>query len=194
LQPVTEDQLISGIKSGNESAFRELVETYQKQVFNTCNALIHNTHDADDLSQEVFIEVFRSVNRFRGDARLSTWIYRIAVNKALNHIRRQKRRKWLQPIEEFFDYTEKPRSIDYDGATASSDMENQQLAQQLHTAIDSLGENQRTAFLLSKYEELPHRQIAEVMQTTLPAVESLIHRARLNLQKKLIHYYKKNEL
>jgi RNA polymerase sigma factor (sigma-70 family) len=104
LQTVTENQLINGIQSGDESAFRELVEAFQKQVFNTCNAIVHNTHDADDLSQEVFIEVFRSAGSFRGDSKLSTWIYRIAVNKALNHIRHLKRRNWLQSLEDFFHH------------------------------------------------------------------------------------------
>ena len=96
---MTENQLINGIQSGDESAFRELVEAFQKQVFNTCNSIVHNTHDADDLSQEVFIEVFRSAGSFRGDSKLSTWIYRIAVNKALNHIRYLKRRNWLQSLD-----------------------------------------------------------------------------------------------
>lgn len=193
MQSVTKDQLISGIKSGDESAFRELVETFQKQVFNTCNALVHNTHDADDLSQEVFIEVFRSAGNFRGNSKLSTWIYRIAVNKSLNHIRQLKRRNWLQSFEDFFIKKCPQYSAD-DISLPSETIMNSQLASQLHKAIDSLAENQRTAFLLNKYEELSYRQIAEVMQTTVPAVESLIHRAKLNLQKKLYNAYKKNEL
>jgi RNA polymerase sigma-70 factor, ECF subfamily len=193
LQSVTEDQLISGIKSGDESAFRELVETFQKQVFNNCNALVHNTHDADDLSQEVFIEVFRSAGNFRGDSKLSTWVYRIAVNKSLNHIRQLKRRNWLHLFEDFFT-TKSPQHSADDSSLPSEAIENSQRASQLHQAIDSLAENQRTAFLLNKYEELSYRQIAEVMQTTVPAVESLIHRAKSNLQKKLFNAYKKNEL
>lgn len=190
---MTEDQLINGIQSGDESTFRELVETFQKQVFNTCNAIVHNTHDADDLSQEVFIEVFRSSGSFRGDSKLSTWIYRIAVNKALNHIRHLKRRNWLQSLEDFFT-TKSTQHLTDEFSLPSEGIESSQRASQLHQAIDSLAENQRTAFLLSKYEELSYRQVAEVMQTTVPAVESLIHRAKLNLQKKLFNAYKKNEL
>jgi RNA polymerase sigma-70 factor, ECF subfamily len=193
LQTVTENQLINGIQSGDESAFRELVEAFQKQVFNTCNAIVHNTHDADDLSQEVFIEVFRSAGSFRGDSKLSTWIYRIAVNKALNHIRHLKRRNWLQSLEDFFT-TKSPQHFTEYYSLPSEGIENSQRASQLHQAIDTLSENQRTAFLLSKYEELSYLQVAEIMQTTVPAVESLIHRAKLNLQKKLFNAYKKNEL
>jgi len=189
---VTEEQLINGLKDGNESAFRQIVELYQKQVFNTCNSFVHNQQDADDLTQEVFIEVFRSANRFRGDSKLSTWIYRIAVNKSLNYLRLKKRRKWLQPIEDLFDLSQKMKPSTDKGSNPSENIENQQLAMRLHKAIDSLSENQRTAFLLSKYEELSYQQIAEVMQTSLPAIESLIHRAKLNLQKILYNDYKKN--
>lgn len=189
---MTEEQLINGLKDGNESAFRQIVELYQKQVFNTCNSFVHNQQDADDLTQEVFIEVFRSANRFRGDSKLSTWIYRIAVNKSLNYLRLKKRRKWLQPIEDLFDLSQKMKPATDKGSNPSENIENQQLAMRLHKAIDSLSENQRTAFLLSKYEELSYQQIAEVMQTSLPAIESLIHRAKLNLQKILYNDYKKN--
>lgn len=193
MHSVTQDQLIRGIKSGDESAFRELVETFQKQVFNTCNAIVHNPHDADDLSQEVFIEVFRSAGSFRGDSKLSTWFYRIAVNKALNHVRQMKRRNWLQSLEDFFT-TKNPQNLADEFSLPSEGIESSQRSSHLHQAINSLAENQRTAFLLSKYEELSYLQVAEVMQTTVPAVESLIHRAKINLQKKLFNAYKKNEL
>lgn len=189
---MTEEQLINGLKGGNESAFRQIVELFQKQAFNTCNSFVHNQQDADDLTQEVFIEVFRSANRFRGDSKLSTWIYRIAVNKSLNYLRLKKRRKWLQPIEDLFDLSQKMKPATDKGSNPSENIENQQLSIRLHKAIDSLSENQRTAFLLSKYEELSYQQIAEVMQTSLPAIESLIHRAKLNLQKILYNDYKKN--
>jgi RNA polymerase sigma factor (sigma-70 family) len=78
---VTEEDLVKGLQTADEVAFRRLVDTYQKQVFNTCQSLVHNPTDADDLTQEVFIEIYRSVKNFRGSAKLSTWIYRIAVNK-----------------------------------------------------------------------------------------------------------------
>jgi RNA polymerase sigma-70 factor, ECF subfamily len=189
---VNEENLIKGIQSGNDEAFRQLIDTYQKQVFNTCNAIVHNAVDADDLAQDVFIEIFRSAKNYRGESRLSTWIYRIAVNKALNHIRRRKRKDWLNFFGDSGTGTSKKEELFSDGTLASDGMESRQRSQRLHQAIDSLAENQRTAFLLNKYEELSYLQIAEVMSTSVPAVESLIHRAKANLQKKLWNEYKKN--
>lgn len=191
---MNEENLIKGIQSGNDEAFRQLIDTFQKQVFNTCNAIVHNTEDADDLAQDVFIEIFRSAKNYRGESRLSTWIYRIAVNKALNHIRRRKRKEWLNFFGDSESGTSKKEELFSDGTLASDVMENRQRSQRLHQAIDSLAENQRTAFLLNKYEDLSYQQIAEVMSTSVPAVESLIHRAKTNLQKKLWNEYKKNTL
>ncbi len=191
---MNEENLIKGIQSGNDEAFRQLIDTFQKQVFNTCNAIVHNTGDADDLAQDVFIEIFRSAKNYRGESRLSTWIYRIAVNKALNHIRRRKRKDWLNFFADTGTGTSNKEELFSDGTLASDRMENRQRSQRLHQAIDSLGENQRTAFLLNKYEDLAYQQIAEIMGTSVPAVESLIHRAKTNLQKKLWNEYKKNTI
>jgi RNA polymerase sigma-70 factor, ECF subfamily len=190
---VTEENLIRGLQAGEEDAFRLLTDTWQKQVFNTCYSIVHNREDADDLTQDVFIEVFRSAGKFRGDARLSTWLYRMAVNKSLNLIRSRKNRRWLRFFEDQPSVGEAATRIS-SGKLASDDLEQEQLSGRLHQAIDSLAENQRIAFLLNKYEELPYQQIAEVMGTSLSAVESLIHRAKNNLQKKLWEAYKKNSL
>jgi RNA polymerase sigma-70 factor, ECF subfamily len=191
---VNEENLIKGIQSGNDEAFRQLIDTFQKQVFNTCNSIVHNTRDADDLTQDVFIEIFRSSKKYRGESRLSTWIYRIAVNKALNHIRGRKRKDWLNFFGVSETGTSKKEDLFSDGSLASDGMENRQRSQRLHQAIDSLAENQRTAFLLNKFEDLSYLQIAEIMSTSVPAVESLIHRAKINLQKKLYNEYKKNAI
>ena len=191
---MNEENLIKGIQLGNDEAFRQLTDTFQKQVFNTCNAIVHNTGDADDLTQDVFIEIFRSAKKYRGESRLSTWIYRIAVNKSLNHIRRRKRKEWLNFFGDAGMGTSKKEELFSDGTIASDGMENRQRSQRIHQAIDSLAENQRTAFLLNKYEDLSYLQIAEIMSTSVPAVESLIHRAKTNLQKKLWNEYKKNIL
>jgi RNA polymerase sigma-70 factor (ECF subfamily) len=91
---MSETEIIKRLQQGDEQAFRQLVENYQKQVVNTCYGLVHSTEDAEDIAQDVFIEVFRSIQNFRADAKLSTWIYRISVNRSLNFIRDNKRRKW----------------------------------------------------------------------------------------------------
>lgn len=187
---MTETEIIEKLKTGNEPAFRELVETYKKQVINTCFGMVHNIEDAEDIAQDVFIEVFRSVGNFRADAKISTWLYRIAVNRSLNFIRDNKRRKWFHS----FDDIVKEKNIQLQNQASENpgiDLENIQRATILHEAISSLPENQKTAFSLNKYEDLSYKEIAEIMEISVSSVESLIHRAKVGLQKKLYHCYKK---
>lgn len=188
-----ETEIINKLKHGDEYAFKQLVESYQKLVVNTCLGLVHNLEDAEDIAQDVFIEVFRSVDKFRADSKLSTWLYRIAVNRSLNFIRDNKRRKWFWSFE---DVAENKNSLLGNITTSTSEspeyeMENNQRGHLLHQAIDSLPKSQRVAFTLNKYEDLSYNEISEIMDLSKSSVESLIHRAKINLQKKLYTCYKK---
>ena len=189
---MTEQEIIRKLQQGNETAFKELVEKYQKQVVNTCYGIVHNYDDADDVAQEVFIEVFRSVGKFRSDSKLSTWLYRIAVNRSLNYIRDNRKRRWFKSFEETVrEKNEALLTLAAKPKTPEEDLENTQRAMLLHEAVDSLPENQRAAFTLNKYEDLSYKEISEVMNLSMASVESLIHRAKKNLQKKLYVCYKK---
>lgn len=190
---VDKGQIIKDLQERQESAFRQLVENYQKMVVNTCVGFVHNLEDAEDISQEVFIEVYNSIHKFRSDSKLSTWIYRIAVNKSLNYIRDNKRNKWLQNIEQVFSGNkETPEKLVAEGSGQPGfDLENSQRAKMLHEAIEGLPENQKVAFTLNKYEELSYQMISNIMEVSVSSVESLIHRAKKNLQKKLYTCYKK---
>jgi RNA polymerase sigma-70 factor, ECF subfamily len=188
-----EADIIAKLKEGNEKAFREFVEKYRQMVVNTCFGLLHNDEDAEDVSQEVFIEVFRSVKNFRYGSKVSTWLYRIAVNRSLNFIRNNRKHRWFRSFDEEvrlkMDFLMQTASI-YEG-NPEYDLENEQRSVLIHEAIDSLPKNQRVAFTLSKYEDLTQKEIAEVMKLSVASVESLIHRAKKNLQKKLYIWYKK---
>jgi RNA polymerase sigma-70 factor (ECF subfamily) len=187
---MAETEILEKLRQGSEPAFRELVETYKKQVINTCFGMVHNIEDAEDIAQDVFIEVFRSVGNFRADAKISTWLYRIAVNRSLNHIRDNKRRKWFQSFDDVVK--EKNQQLNhYASENPGTELENLQRATILHEAISSLPENQKTAFSLNKYEDLSYKEIADIMNITVASVESLIHRAKVGLQKKLYICYKK---
>ena len=100
------EEIISGLVQGDNQAFRSLVDQFQVPVLNICLGVVHNRQDAEDLAQEVFAEVFRSVKNFRGDSGLSTWIYRIAVNKSINFTRKQKRWKFLAPLDKILPGSE----------------------------------------------------------------------------------------
>ena len=190
---MSETDIILKLKKGDEQAFKQLVDNYQKMVVNTCFSVVHSTHDAEDIAQEVFIEVFRSIHKFRADAKISTWLYRIAVNRSLNFIRNNKKSRWFQSFDD--SVHTKNREL-HNIQTSSTDnpefqLENKQRTILLHEAIDSLAQNQKVAFTLSKYEELSYQEISEVMDLSISSIESLLHRAKKNLQKKLYKCYKK---
>lgn len=188
---MSDKELIAKIRQGDERAFRSLVEKHQGQVINTCYGFLRNKEDAEDIAQDVFIEVFRSVGSFRGDAKLSTWLYRIAVNKSLNHLQKHKYKKWINSIQSSFLGEDKEYQIK-DDRNPQSHYEDHEREIILHNAIDGLAENQKIAFTLHKYDGLSYKETAEVMGTSLSSVESLIHRAKQNLKKRLFNYYKNN--
>jgi len=189
---MNETEIIAGLKQGNEAAFKELVDSHRQIVVNTCFGLLHNISDAEDVAQEVFIDVFRSVDKFRADSKISTWLYRIAVNRSFNFIRDNKKRKFHSYNELSESKKELLNQQVQEGAdTPESDMENNQRKIILHEAVDALPQNQRVAFTLNKYEDLSYKEISDVMNLSVSSVESLIHRAKKNLQKKLYHCFKK---
>ena len=185
--------MIQKLAEGNESAFKQLVTDYQQMVVNTCYSIVHDRHDAEDVAQEVFIEVFRSVHNFRADAKISTWLYRISINRSLNFIRDNKKLKWFQS---FGDAVQNRLGELGNITTSNTDLpeyeiENKQRTALLHEAINQLPENQKVAFSLSKYEDLSYQEISEIMNLSVSSIESLLHRAKKNLQKKLHKCYQK---
>lgn len=164
-----------------------LVEQYQQMVFRTCMGFLHNKDDADDLTQDIFIQAYQSLSRFKGEAAFSTWLYRIAVNASLNKVRKSSKNLILQRIDAFFG-TEKSGEAPFLPSDAE-DPENilirQEHVEWVRRALDSLPENQRTAIVLSKYDDLSQKEIAEIMKTSQGAVEALLQRAKKNLREKL---------
>jgi len=191
---ITENELIAGLKNGDQEAFRILVERFRKKVISTCMGFVHSEADADDTAQEVFIEVFTSINNFRGDSSLSTWIYRIAVNKSLNFVRSAGRRKLLSLFDSLLSDDNLSANEPLSGRESCPDdgLKKSDQSRALQQAVDRLATNQRTAFILRSYDDLSYEEIAEVMKTTVSAVESLIFRAKQNMQKSLYGFYKKN--
>ncbi|WP_232319799.1 RNA polymerase sigma factor [Prosthecochloris sp. HL-130-GSB] len=174
-----------------EETFSDLVAEHQSMVINTCYRFVLNKEDAEDIAQEVFIEAYRSLENFRGDAKISTWLYRIAVTKSLDFLRRKKRKKRFSSLKRVIGRNDPIQEISLpDHDTPDETMLEQERLTVLENALESLPDNQKTAFLLSKYDGYGNQEIAEIMATTVPAVESLIHRAKKNLQKKLEKHYR----
>lgn len=180
-----EKELINLLQEKDENAFNILVNKYQGLVFNTCMGFVHSKDDANDLSQEVFIEVFRSASKFRGDSKISTWLYRISVNKSLNFIRSQKRNSLIKSIDSFFSDRKNHELEISDDNSQQSDykLHEEDSKKLLKAAFESIPENHRIAFILNKYEELSYKEISEIMDVPLTSVESWIHRAKKGLQK-----------
>lgn len=189
---MTDQEIIQGILRRDETVFRELVDSYQQQVIRTCYGLVHDEQDARDLAQEVFIEIIHSAGEFRGNAKLSSWIYRISINKSLNHLKRQNRRHLMERIglRSAADGRETVKNCDIPACEgADSSLEQKEMKQALHQAINALPVNQRIAFTMHKYEDCSYKEIAEVMNVSVASVESLMHRAKENLQRILSDYY-----
>ena len=189
---MNELELIQQLRAGDEQAFKSLVTNYQDLVFNTALGIVQNSEDAEDVAQEVFIQVYRSIDQFKGDARLSTWIYRITTTKALDHIRSRKRKKRFAFITSLFgpndELVHEPVDFQHPGVA----LDRKEQAALLFQMIAQLPENQKVAFTLHKTEELSYQEIADVMQLSVSAVESLLFRARQNLRKLLEKYYQQN--
>ncbi len=188
-----EDYFIKSLKEGNQQAYGQLLDEYQQKVFSTCISFIPNQEDAEDIAQEVFIEVFNSVAKFKGDAKLSTWIYRISVNKCLAFIRKKKTKKrfgFMQsilgndmPIDRSSYFTE----FNHPGVQ----LENKEKSEILFAAINTLPEAQRIVYTLNKIDDLSYKEVGEITNKSISSIESLLFRAKKNLRELLWDYYKK---
>ncbi len=187
---MTDQELIEGILRRDRKAFQYLVNNYQKQVIKTACYFVGNMEDAEDLSQEIFLDIIHSMDSFKKSSSLSTWIYRITVNKSLNMVKRHKRRGMMLRIESLFKTPDgRETGMTPEPHVSPADFEHKEKCELLQAAIGRLPENQRIAFVLNKFDDQTYKQIAEIMKIGLPAVESLIHRAKANMQKHLIIHF-----
>ncbi|RRB02937.1 RNA polymerase sigma factor [Larkinella rosea] len=185
-----ESELIAALKAGRESAFRMLVETYQDKVYHIALVIVQQPQEAEDIAQEVFIEVYQTVRQFREEARLTTWLYRITTSKALAHHRKRKAQKRFSILTSLFGLNNEVLHHPPDFHHPGVSLEQNEEMKMLFKAIDKLADTQKVAFILHYIDEQSHREIAEVMEVSVSAVESLLHRAKQNLRKQLTPYYK----
>lgn len=187
------DDLLLPLKEGLPGAFASLVERRKDRIYSICFHYLKDSHDADDATQDVFMKVHQSVSGFREDATLDTWLYRIAVTTSLDHLRRRKRKtpwKFTFSVGSEAARTEekaedRPAWDQVELFHPGLALEEKERAQALYAAIDSLPENQRTAVILHYIQGLKYQEISEIMATSFSSVESLLFRARKNLEKML---------
>ncbi len=189
---MTDSEIISLILKGDRNLYREIVDRYKTMVFRICIGFLHNKDDADDLTQDIFIQAYTSLLGFKGGSAFSTWLYRIAVNACLNTTRKAKFN-----FIRVGDHTSEAKEINLPVAHYEEPdkilmrKEQQEIFQK---ALDGLKENQRTAIVLSKYDDMSQREIAEIMNISEGNVESLLFRAKASLREKLSGFYKTQKL
>lgn len=187
---MTDQELIDGLTNNQPEAFTVLVKTYQQVVLHTCFSFVHDHQQAEDLSQEVFIEIFRSISQFNKNAKLSTWIYKIAVNKSLDSIK-YKNRKRRFALKSIFGVDADADKVSA-GLQPDKQLESKEKLRIIYAEIDKLPEKQKIAFNLSKIEGMSYQEIADTMNSSVSSVESLIFRAKKMLKENLTDFYKKN--
>lgn len=174
---MSEQELIKEILNGKKDLFAEIVRENQSNVVNLCYKLCGNRLDVEEVTQQVFVELYTALPRFRNESKLSTFIYRITVNVVSKMLSREKR-VTHEDDETKFDTKSEERNIE------ESIIYNERI-EQLQKAIQKLKEDQRTALVLYTFEDKSYNEIATEMNWSLPKVESLIFRAKNNLRKML---------
>jgi RNA polymerase sigma factor (sigma-70 family) len=187
---VDEKLLIQALQKGDQVAFSQLIDLYQDKVYSCAIGMLQHAEDAEDVAQEVFIEVYRAIPNFKGESALGTWIYRITVNKVLEFQRKKQRKKRFGFLIPIFGGEEEQTVQVSDFHHPGIALEQQELSSVLFKAINELPERQKTAFLLHKLEQQSYQEICEIMELSLSSVESILFRAKKNLQNLLGHYYK----
>ena len=182
-------------KRGDRAAFAELVEKYKQPLMNFVFRSMRDEIEAEDLAQNVFLQAWKSRRRYRQTAKLSTWLFTIARNLCLNEIRRRSRHPAESIEESHAEHEDQPRQ-QYEDKSQIAPPEkllHSELAQKIEEALAGLPENQRTAILLCRQDELSYEEIAEVLDCSLSATKSLIHRGRETLKEKLKPYLQTGE-
>ena len=176
-------QLVSG---GDTGAFEELIEKHQSLVAGTVARMLGSNSDVEDIAQQVFIRVWKSARRYVPRAKFTTWLLKITRNLVFNELRRAKRRAQV-PLQADPGAEEIPLKDETNPAPDASLLEDE-LQQAIEEAIMQLPESQRMALVLRRYEQLSYEQIADVLDLSVPAVKSVLFRARTELRSRLSKY------
>ena len=177
----SELEIIQSIAHGDEKALTELYHLYAEKIYNTALSYTKSVEDAEEITQDVFVKIHKNATSFHGTSSLNTWVYRIVVNTSLNYLKKKKRfTLFKNPISK-----NHPTDFEHPGVI----LENKENAIALYQAMECLPANQKTAFILSFIEELPRQEVADIMEISLKAVESLLQRAKSNMRSELEKIY-----
>jgi len=189
---IEESTLVSQAREVDKAAFSELVRSYEGKIFRLAQHVTQNREDAEDVLQETFMKAYEHLDQFKGDSKFYTWIVRIAVNQALMKLRRRKTDKTVS-IDETIDTGEDTvvREIAAWDENPEQQFSRDELGSILDTAVSSLEPLYRSVFVLRDIEELSTEETAEALGLSVPAVNSRLLRARLQLREKLTRFFKR---
>jgi RNA polymerase sigma-70 factor, ECF subfamily len=179
-------ELMESVRRGDMRAFETLVERHQRAVIGTVAKMLGNASEAEDIAQQVFVRVWKSAERYEAQAKFTTWLFTITRNLVFNEVRRRQRKPTVS-VDEREETTH--RTIeDSQAISPDNEMLQAELEEAIDRAIQSLPGKQRLAVVLRRYEEMPYEEIAVVLSMSIPAVKSLLFRARTQLKEALQRY------
>jgi len=182
---------VARCKAGDRAAFRQLVEKYHPEVFRIVSGMIRDADEADDVSQEVFLKIHRSLDRFMGQSRFSVWLYRVAVNQCLDNLKSRKRRPETVTFDDFSEEAERAfHALFADPSpNAAEGLEEEQLQSAVQRMILSLAPEQRVVVTLKDMEGMSQEEIANILGCPVGTVKSRLTRARETLKERLRPFY-----
>ncbi len=179
-------ELMGRIRRGDFAAFEELIEIHQRSVIGTVAKMLGNPSDAEDIAQQVFIRVWKSAVRYEPQAKFTTWLFTITRNLVFNEVRRRQRKPTVSMQER--EETTHRVVEDVQGSSPDEELLRSEMEAAIDRAIEALPEKQRLAVVLRRYEEMPYEEIGVVLSMSVPAVKSLLFRARAQLKETLQRY------
>jgi len=191
----TDELLLEYTAAGNESAFEQIVRRYHVKVIHLIYCYLNHRWEAEEVAQDVFFKVWKNASQFKGKSKFSTWLYRIAVNTCLNHKRSKKAESnTLDSTSNPEDFPDNPGFAETNEGNPQQLMEKKEREDIVRQSLRLLPEKQRMALILSRFAGYSYAEIAELMNVSIAAVESLLFRAKQNIARFLIPLKEKGEL
>ena len=178
---VNDEELVDRVKSGDIDAFEEIIAKYEKRVFGLIYNMLKNDNDIEDIAQDIFIKVYKNIDKFHGNSSLYTWIYRIATNMCLDYMKKKKNVIYIDEKVQLDD-GEVELQLPSDEKLQEELYEEKEMKQKLNKAIDKLPDKQKAMIILRDIKGLSYEEISEVLEIKLGTVKSQINRARLKLK------------
>lgn len=182
MSQIEEQEIVDQLLGGDIQIFEVIVNDFKDRVMNICFSYMNDLNDAEDVSQEVFIEVYKSLSQYKKQSSLTTWIYRIASNKSIDFIRKKKRLKRGSSLTSYLEDYKKADWINQSQQDPAEELIQEQRKQLLYLGLSKLPTRQKKAFVLTQIEGFDHKSAAEILQTSVKSIESLVIRARKKLR------------